>query len=1022
VIDQHSIWKAICAVFSAHTDSLRVATLKVIAIALVILLALQITVSEFIIGRSFYELEERSTRSAMQQTLKTLQNEIDALYGNTRDYATWDPTYEFIEQRDIAGYVDVHMTKDALLAIRVSYVAFVTPAGETIYTRRIDLRDGRDLPKPAEFASFDGDNAVFLRTAAQTEGVSGVIMADGQPMLIAAHPILRSTGASDPRGVLIMGRDFNDDELERLSNLTGFPVSFTPTANAASAPDFDLAYQLMTDDTPIIVRPMSFSDNQVYAYAQINDLRGGEGIILRIDAPRDIVQYGQSSSRFYMLIMLLVIGAFAAVMLLLLERTVLSRIIALSLQAGRIGRTGDVQARLNVIGNDEVAQLGRAINAMLDDIAQTARRLAESEARYRQLVEISPEAIIVHDGERIIYTNQAGARLPGHTDPSQLIGADADPFLPPALHLETAEGIMRYERDLTLADGTGISLELVAAPFLAEGKPAWQVVAHNITARKQTEEALRQAKEWAEEANRTKSRFLANMSHELRTPLTTIIGYADLITMSVDNGEFDRVASDIARVRDAGKHLLAIINDLLDLSKIEAGRMEIHSEQFSVRALSEEVIASMRVFAQKRNNDLTLNIDPTLEMMHSDDVRVRQILYNLVHNACKFTEDGAVTLDIARVASDHDCAALLVFTISDTGIGMTADQIAGLFREFTQADSSTTRKYGGTGLGLALCRRLTHLLGGEITVTSQPGIGTTFVVTLPEHLASATASEPAPVDAAPVSDTPPAPEYSEDSRRLVLLIDDDPAVRDLLPRMLERPDLHIETAADGTSGLDLARLLTPDLLILDILMPEMDGWSVLRELKASNETAAIPVILLTIADDREHGMLLGAAEMIHKPADLDRLDQRIRALIRGRSAQVEDGNQQILIVEDDETVRQYLRRTLERECEDWIITEVADGQTALEHCITAMPDVIVLDLMIPGIDGLQFIEALRAIPDGCSTPIIVVTAQDLTSESRERLCHSVTRILYKGSFHCHEFAREVRAAIATYAQLRPQEV
>jgi PAS domain S-box-containing protein len=701
-------------VFSAHTDSLRVTTLKIIAIALVILLALQITVSKFIIGRSFYELEERSTRSAMQQTLKTLQNEIDVLYGNAKDYAVWDPTYEFIEQRDIAGYVDVHMTTEALLAIRVSYVAFVTPAGETIYTRHIDLRDGRDLPKPAEFASFDGDNAVFLRTAAQTEGVSGVIMADGQPMLIAAHPILRSTGASDPRGVLILGRDFNDDELDHLSDLTGFPVSFTLTANAAVAPDFDLAYRLMTPDTPIIVRPMSFSDDRVYAYAQINDLRGGEGIILRIDAPRDIVQYGQSSSRLYMLIMLLVIGAFAAVMILLLERNVLSRIIALSLQAGRIGRTGDVQARLAVTGNDEIAQLGKAINAMLDDIAQAARRLAESEARYRQLVEISPEAIIVHDGERIIYTNQAGARLSGHTDPSQLIGADAAPFLPPVLHLETAEGITRYERDLTLANGTGISLELVAAPFLAEGKPAWQVVAHNITTRKQTEEALRQAKEWAEEANRTKSRFLANMSHELRTPLTTIIGYADLITISVQSGEFDRVASDIARVRDAGKHLLAIINDLLDLSKIEAGRMEIHSERFSVRALAEEVIAGMCVFAQKRNNDLILNIDPTVEMMHSDDVRVRQILYNLLHNACKFTENGAVTLDIARVASDHDCAALLVFTISDTGIGMTADQIASLFREFTQADSSTTRKYGGTGLGLALSRRLTHLLGGRI--------------------------------------------------------------------------------------------------------------------------------------------------------------------------------------------------------------------------------------------------------------------------------------------------------------------
>lgn len=822
--------------------------------------------------------------------------------------------------------------------------------------------------------------------------------------------------------MLILGRDFNDGELERLSDLAGFPVSFVPIANIAAAPDFDLAYRLMTVDTPIIARPLSFSDDRVYAYAQIDDLRGGEGLMLRIDVPRDIVQYGQSSSRFYMLILLLVTGLFAAVMLVLLERNVLSRIIALSLQAGRIGRTSDMQTRLSVTGNDEVAQLGRAINAMLDDIAQATQRLAESEARYRQLVEISPEAIIVHDGEWIIYTNPAGARLSGHTDPSLLIGADAAPFLPPAPHRETKGDAIRYERELTLADGTSISLELVAAPFLMEDQPVWHVVAHNITARKQTEEALRQAKEWAEEANRTKSRFLANMSHELRTPLTTIIGYADLIALSVRNGEVDRVESDIARVRDAGKHLLSIINDLLDLSKIEAGRMDIHNEQFPVRALAGEVIASMRVFAQKRNNILDLTIDPAVETMYSDDVRVRQILYNLLHNACKFTEDGAVTLTIDRVVRDGDHTAHIVFTISDTGIGMTADQIAGLFREFTQADPSTTRKYGGTGLGLALCRHLCHLLGGEIAVTSQPGAGTTFVVTLPEYLAPATASEPAPVDAASLSDTLPAPETIGDARRLVLLIDDDPAVRDLLPRMLERPDLHIETATDGTSGLELARLLTPDLIILDILMPEMDGWTVLRELKSSNETAAIPVILLTIADDREHGMLLGAAEMVHKPADLDHLEQRIRELINKHPIPMADDRRQILIVEDDDTLREYLRRTLEHEHKGWIVTDVADGQTALEHCTTAMPDVIVLDLMIPGIDGLQFIAALRALPKGCSTLVIVVTALDMTSAEREHLCRSVTRILHKGSFQCHEFVHAVRTAIATYTQLSPLEV
>lgn len=1009
--------------FQARTTSLRAATLKAIAVALTALLALQVLISEFIIGRSFRELEDRIVQSKMQQTLKTLQNEIDALYGNARDYAAWNPTYAFIEQRDL-NFIDTNVTSDALLSIRASYIAFVTPTGDIVYARRQSVINGERLPIPADLLSFDGANALFLQVAAKNEGISGIIIVNNQPMLIAAHPILTSAGEGPPRGVLIIGRDLDANELARLSNITGYNLALALTNNVSSAPDFAMARQLMHRSAPVVVRPLSFAEDRIAGYAQIDDLRGGEGIILRIDLPRDIVQYGLAASRYHLLIVLVVTGAFAAVILLLIERRVLARIISLSTQVAQIGRSGNGQARVTLTGNDEATQLSDAINGMLDDLARSASRLTQSEARYRQLVEISPEAIIVHDGERIIYINPAGAHLLGHTDPSRLIGAAAAPFLPTTLRRETGDGIIRYERDLILADGGNVTLELVAAPFIAEGKPAWQVVARNITERKQAEEALRNARDLAEEASRAKSRFLANMSHELRTPLTTIIGYADLIAIAAQHREFERIQEDIVRVRNAGKHLLAIINDLLDLSKIEAGRMEIHVAPFPVRAVAEEIVASMEAFAQSRQNTLRLEIDPTVGLMHSDEVRVRQVLYNLVHNACKFTENGHVTVSVARSDQAHSVhsnghSAWITFTVSDTGIGMTEEQIARLFQEFTQADSSTTRKYGGTGLGLALSRRLVRMLGGDIAVTSKPGVGSAFVVTLPEHLAHVATTDSAPDDNGVSTPALPEPQENQERKHLILLIDDDPAVRDLLPRALERPDLHIETAADGASGLELARLLMPDLIILDILMPEIDGWTVLSELKTSNDTAAIPVILLTIADDAKRGVLLGAAEMLNKPADLDRLERQIRLLLSKRANLAEAESKQVLIVEDDDDVRDYLRRALAHECPDWTIIAVSDGQTALDHCTTSMPDGIVLDLMLPGMDGMQFIEAMRMLPDGCSVPIIVVTAKELTPAEHDNLNRSVARILHKGMFHCNDFVHEVRSAIAAYAQLQP---
>lgn len=998
--------------------SLRTQTLYAIAATLAGLLILLLVTSEFIISHSFLELEERDMRGEVAQTLNAIQSELAALDRTTIDYAAWDDSYAFVNDGD-PQYIATYLIDDTFINNRLSFVAFVNAAGDLVYARRFDLAEEREAPLPAELSSFDGPNAVLLQHHSVAAARSGLVMIGGQPVLIAARPILTSAYSGPPNGTLLMGRDLDAAQIKRIVTITGDNLTVFPAGGALPGIDPGVARRLISGETPVAIRALS--PDRIAGYTHIGDLRGGDGIILEVDIPRDIYQYGQSATRYYLLVLLLATVAFAAAALLILERNVLRRILSLSTQVMQIGSADHALTRVTVDRNDEISRLGASINAMLDDLAHSAQKLEQSEARYRQLVEIAPEPIVVHDGRQIHYINQAGARLLGISDPSAAVGQSAVAFLPPEPRPHTDDA-MPYECHLVQSDGSEVTLELVAVPLIFRGQPAWQVVAHNITERKQAELALREAKELADEASRAKSRFLANMSHELRTPLTAIIGYAELIATALARGEIGNVTTDIERVHVAGKHLLALINDLLDFSKIEAGRMQTHITSFSVADLARDVVSAVEPLARQRRNQITLDIDPHVQLMRSDETRVRQILLNLVHNACKFTEDGAITVTIApvpapEVAAHNGHATSIAFAVADTGIGMTPDQIAVLFNDFVQADATTTRKYGGTGLGLALSRRLSRLLGGDITLTSEPGVGSTFIVTLPDQKAAATGIQSG--DAPEPHDQPVVIAHEDDRTHIALLIDDDPAIRDLLPRALNRPDLHIETAGDGLSGIELARLLQPDIIILDILLPGIDGWKVLAELKSSPETAAIPVILLTVEDDPQRGVLLGAAELLNKPVDLDRLQQQIVALLSEPQAVPSSVARSVLIVEDDEHVREYLRRTFERD--GWTTIEAADGRQALDVCTTHLPDAIVLDLMMPEMDGVEFIEVLRTMPDGAAIPIVVVSARELPTDEHERLNRSVSRILRKGTFRGDELLRAVHTAIAMFARLKPME-
>ncbi len=512
---------------------------------------------------------------------------------------------------------------------------------------------------------------------------------------------------------------------------------------------------------------------------------------------------------------------------------------------------------------------------------------------------------------------------------------------------------------------------------------------------RQLADGLTLARNAALEANQAKSRFLANMSHELRTPLNAIIGYSEMLQEEAEDLGQDGFVPDLKKIHDAGKHLLALINDILDLSKIEAGKMELYIETVDLATVVQKVVSMITPLVEKNGNTLALRLDDDLGSIRADLTRLRQVLFNLLSNACKFTTQGTITLGATRELGDG--TAWMRFWITDTGIGMSAEQVGKLFQAFSQADTSTAKKYGGTGLGLVISRRFCQMMGGDITVESTPGVGSTFTVRLPVDAADAkAASSPQAEDTAAVKPSEGLP--------AVLVIDDDPTARELMQRFLDRQGLHMAGAASGEEGLRLAKELRPAVILLDVLMPGMDGWAVLTALKADPELAPIPVIMATILDEHNVGFALGATDFLTKPIDRERLASLLQ---KYRCAHPPCP---VLVVEDHADLRALIRRMLEQE--GWVVAEAENGRVALDRIAENRPELIVLDLMMPEMDGFSFLEALRQHAGWRAIPIIVVTAKDLSAEDHQRLNGYVQYIIHKGAYGREELLAELGDRIA----------
>lgn len=640
---------------------------------------------------------------------------------------------------------------------------------------------------------------------------------------------------------------------------------------------------------------------------------------------------------------------------------------ALAKLARRIGR-GDYNIPDDMKGGGEIQDLVQSFHSMASDLRNTT----VSKAHLDNILHGMLDGLLVVGADgRIQTANRATRKLLGYEE-NELLGQPVTNFFHAPAQVDLPAITNKPHEGTACPKGGGglpvlLSVSALRERTTAGASTVW--VFRDITSLKATQNALVAAMQESERANHAKSQFLANMSHELRTPLNAIIGYSEMLVDEVLDLGQDGMTDDLGRIHAAGKHLLGLIDDVLDLSKIEAGKMVLNREEFSLQTVIEDVAATVRPMLAERRTSMKIDYQAGLAPIFSDQIKIRQILFNILSNAVKFTENGSIV--VTARSEDRQDGNWIMIEVVDSGIGMSMEQVERVFGEFIQADSSTTRKYGGTGLGLAISRKMTQMLGGRISATSAPGKGSTFTIELPTRM-----SEPAAATLKLSESAVDIPRNTGvDTGRILLVIDGNPSELNRAARQLASWGFGVVSANQGLEGVRLARELHPMAILLDTTMRDAEGHDVATRLRNDLATADIPII--------------ATPDMSGEPIDRERLLDQLVALLP-RTA-----NKSALVVDGDAAVRQLLAQSLEKA--GWKVSETENGQDAMALIKDAKPDLIVLELMLTMIDGQTFLQALKASPDTASVPLMIITAKPISANERMKLRDKAITVIEKGA-------------------------
>lgn len=693
-------------------------TLVIIGITSILLFLFISLIVTQIVQNSFNQIEENEATESLERAKNILFLEVDRLDMLASDWGEWDDTYYFAKGK-YPDYPEVSLGAGSLTNLHINMMLFFNSSDQLLYVAAVDLDTGEPAEVSADLVEYIVSQNDFLSRSRPEERVSGIINSPEGISLVSFQPIKKTHYDGTIAGTLVLVRFLDPTLIERFEDAIGLSIEISPFDKASTSNESNISINTLNDDYLLVS-------------TLLDDINGNPVISLDVKIPRDIHDLGTNTAKYLYFIILLIALTYSVVLVIAIERSVISRLSKLDTSISAIAVKGNHASRIDIDGNDEITNLGCNINEML-------RSLEDKENLFEATIESNGDGIIVIDNDKkVIVMNSKFAEMLD-LPPDMRTGKDFYTILDHTLSRtsNSDELNLKVRSVLYTSDSNRDILhfkntyyyEWYSNPFIKNGIINGRVFClHDITEMKEIEGSLREANVIAETSNRTKSEFLANMSHELRTPLNSVIGFSEFL-LEGDSGSLNEKQTRYLRnISKSGKHLLTIINDILDISKIESGKMQIHKENISVKNLLEDMFSSMQHLAAEKEIVMKVSLDPGLGYIHADKGKIKQVLYNLIGNALKFTEHAGFVTISAKMNGN-----MAYISVKDTGIGISRTDQEKLFKPFTQIDSSISRKYEGTGLGLALSKEIVVLHGGQIWVESEPGKGSTFTFTIPVH-------------------------------------------------------------------------------------------------------------------------------------------------------------------------------------------------------------------------------------------------------------------------------------------------